>query len=80
MYWTLKIISTILRRNWKRLLGIVIVLGKKYDLVNEHSLRLEWNEIKSLVEEGKDKGYISEGDAKVMVPDQPQAVNRSSMV
>ena len=41
----------------------------KYVKCSERQLEKQWKEVKAVVEHGRLKGFISDGDAKVMVPE-----------
>ena len=43
----------------------------KYVGCRDKDLKNQWERIKKMVEEGKQHGYISEGDAKLMIPEKP---------
>ena len=45
----------------------------KYVKCTEKQLKKQWQEVKTAVEYGRSRGFISEEDAKVMVPELPKA-------
>ena len=45
----------------------------KYVKCSEKRLEKQWKEVKAVVEHGRLKGFISDVDAKVMVPEKPKA-------
>ena len=47
-------------------------LKDKYIKTSEKELRAQWLEIRKAVEKGRSEGFISNEDAKIMVPDKPK--------
>jgi hypothetical protein len=45
----------------------------KYVKSSDKELKKEWKQVQQIVEQGRVGGYISEGDAKLMVPEQAKA-------
>ena len=43
----------------------------KYVRCADKELKNQWDRIKKVVEEGQQQGFISESDAKVMIPEKP---------
>ena len=52
----------------------------KYVKSTDKKLKKEWQQVQQVVEEGRSNGYISEGDAKLMVREKAKAGRLSGLV